>query len=206
MASFTSIWLLFVFILISFHGSFGQTQQVWMAMEPLSDKPMLSMFTGIYRNRLYLVGGHENVVTTLNLENIVMDTYGGVLIQPDLNVDADWETELYWYTLPWGIFCTQMCSTQIENNLYIVSPYRNISGKISNSQTLFIYDMTEYEFPSLQTYHSQLPQKLEGSCILNNNSHIFVIGGGYDNYYSNSIILVKNISIYILRFTAHVLI
>ena len=120
---------------------------------------MLASMAGIYQNKLYIVGGHKMETTILNLDNIYMNTFEDVLYQPDLNViDGNWKTEIFWYTLPWPIFCEQKCSTQIDRYIYVVSPYKNISGRVTNSQTLFIYDMEEYKFPPIQTYRSVVPK------------------------------------------------
>lgn len=182
-------------LLLCFTQSLGQSEQdVWMAMEPFSDRPMLAMMSGIYDDKLYLVGGHQTKVSILNINDIYMNTFDDRIYQPDLNVqNANWETQRYWYTLPWGIFCTQKCSTQIDGDdkIYIVSPTRNISGIISNPGWLMIYDMKQYAFRTLQKYNNILPRPVEGACILNNNSHIFVVGGGYQSWYSKSIMIVK---------------
>lgn len=178
------------FVLNFILSSSQQTVQ-WYGLEPHASKPLVSMFTGIYRNQLYAIGGVENSVTTLNLESIFMNNYDGVIYQPDLNVlNAKWESEFYWYTLPFGVFCNQSCTTQINNKLYIIAPFKKEGKIISNPNTLFIYDMEIYEFISTQRYQHIIPKQVEYSCIVNNDTHIFIIGGGSWDFTSNSIILV----------------
>eukprot|EP01084_Bolivina_argentea_P019892 36988_1 len=163
-----------------------QTLQ-WYGLEPYAKKPMISMFTAIYKDTLYLVGGSEPSVTTLNLNNIYMNDYNKLLYQPDLNVkNAEWTTERYQYNLPYGLFCNQSCSTQISWLLYIVAPFKNRTNQITKTSSLFIYDLNYYQFKPTNGYTHIIPYLVEYSCIVNNNTHIFIIGGGY---YSNKLII-----------------
>ena len=177
--SFTMVPALLLGLIFVVHQSSSQSLQ-WYGLEPHAEQPMVSMFTAIYKDTLFLIGGLEESVTTMDVSNIYMNDYSELLYQPDLNVEnAKWQTESYWYTLNYGLFCNQSCTTQIDNLLYIVAPFRNSSNIISKTSTLFIYDLSKRKFEPINTYQSNLNGfDAEYACIVNNQSHIFLIGGG----------------------------
>ncbi len=178
---------LLTIILTLLYQSNGQILQ-WYGLEPHAPKPMISMFTAIYDDRLYLVGGAENTVTTLDLNNIYMNDYDQLLYQPDLNVkNAEWTSEAMWYNLNYGLFCNQSCSTQINYLLYIIAPFKNATNKVTQTSALYIYNLYLYEFLPTNQYTHAIPRSVEYSCNVNNGTHLFVIGGGH---YSDKLTIV----------------
>eukprot|EP01084_Bolivina_argentea_P090490 163052_1 len=166
------VWLL--------HQTQADEKPTWYYLEPYQDdKPLVSSFAGIHEDTLYLVGGSEDSVATLNIENMYMNDYNGILYQPDVNViPGEWVTKRYWYNLNYGLFCTHACSTQIGERLYIMAPFKTWAGATTQTTTLFVYDLDEYRFLSINSYNHRIPRKVDYGCIVNNRTHIFVIGGG----------------------------
>jgi len=155
----------------------------WYTLEPTAKKPLMSMFSAIYNYRLYLIGGEEASVSSLDVNDIFINDYNEITPQPDLNVmHAEWQTEAYWYNLNYGLFCNQSCTTQINRYLYIVAPYKNRSGLITQTGDLFVYDLKTYRFLAQSGYTHKVPISVQNGCIVNNQTHLFIIGGGdYDD-------------------------
>lgn len=176
------------YILIHILNINGQTLR-WYGLEPHANHSLVGMFPAIYEDTLYLVGGAHDSVTTLDLSDIFMNDYNALLYQPDLNVQgAEWHTEQYWFSLNYNLFCNQSCSTQIGSLLYIISPFINISNVIRTSSTMYIYDLSQYSFlPTRGGYDSQIPRDAESSCILNNDTHIFIVGGGNHSAFTTTV-------------------
>lgn len=165
-----------------------QTDKTWYQLEPSlsSNDTWESMFTAIYNKTLFLIGGSNyQSVQTLSLSTFEMREFANITYQPDLNVidDNGWQMHHSWFNLEYGIYCeTSQCSTQIDNKLYIVSPL-NVSNN-ENTNTIFVYNLLEHKFDEAidiiimnETNSTQDLSSLN-SCVVNNYTHIFIIGGG----------------------------
>eukprot|EP01084_Bolivina_argentea_P270824 460597_1 len=143
-------------------------------------------FSTIYNNKLHYFGGIINDpksyfvdVSSLDLSLMNIKESGGIAIVKDDSIE--WTTEKtnilpfsFGYMYNRSILAETQVSTSINNLVYILNARSNA---FPFGNHLVIFDLDTLQYKSNNTYSSNSYQLLTGTCVTNNISHIFGIGG-----------------------------